>query len=906
MFRQFLLSVLILIVTTVGMAQEKKEEKITWDDHVSPILRQRCVTCHNINKKSSGLDLSSYTNIMLGGSSGDVIEIGSAADSYLYLLITHESEPFMPPEADPIPATEIATIEKWIDLGAPENSGSKVMVPNKPKFEFALSENPSGKPSVPPMPQRLNKQPSIYSPKTAAVSAIATNPWSSLTAIAGQKKITLYDTSTLAIQGVLDYPEGIAYTLKFSRNGSLLLAGGGTSSSTGKVIVYNVANGERVFEVGDELDAVLGADISADQSMIALGSSSKLVRIYSTRDGSQLFEIKKHTDWVTRMEFSPDGVLLATGDRSGGVHVWEAFTGREYLTLKGHSGHITGISWRADSNILATCSEDGSVRLWEMENGSQVKSWGAHGGGVSSLEFARDGRLVTCGRDRITKVWNQDGAQQRAFEAFADIALECSFCDETNRVISGDWTGEIKIWKADDGALLGKLASNPQPLEQRLADSNAALAAAKAKYQPLAENAAKLRAAEELIKKNLVTATQKMDAATKAVATADSQIVIYQKSSTELDTKFKALTATATKTAPVIPGLTESVAKAKVAAAANTDDKELTALTAQLEAALNKRTTDLNNTQTAAAKTKGELDTARQQLATAEKQKTDSTTAMNNAKKEVDAITATVKPAEEAAAAAATLAAAAQAVVTSSQQLVDTWTSEIAFTAQLKDLYSQLDAARATLGSHQQTQAEMNLARQTAQGVYDAAQTQVTAADTAVTNATKRVSDASAVAAAALKTQQEKEQAHTTATKNLTDLKTVIAALAGAVAKANEAVEVTGGDKELQAAADALKTLTDKKTTEVAAAEKLIVTRKTELTAAQEAYIAAQKVVTDAETALTAAQKIQADAVAARKPTETALAAAVAALTAADSTVRDATTVVDQIQQQVVQLQNPS
>ena len=200
----------------------------------------------------------------------------------------------------------------------------------------------------------------------------------------------------------------------------------------------------------------------------------------------------------------------------------------------------------------------------------------------------------------------------------------------------------------------------------------------------------------------------------------------------------------------------------------------------------------------------------------------------------------------------------------------------------------------------------MSLARQTAQGVYDAAQSQVTAADTTVANTTKRVSDASAVAAAALKTQQEKEQAHAAATNNLANLKTVIAALTGAVAKANEAVAVTGGDKELQAAADALKTLTDKKTTEAVATEKLIVTRKTELTTAQQAYTAAQKVVVDAETALAAAQKVQADAVVTRKPTETALAASNAALAAADNSVRDATAAVDQIQQQVVQLQNPS
>ena len=46
-------------------------------------------------------------------------------------------------------------------------------------------------------------------------------------AIGGQRQIVLYNSDTLELLGILPYPEGIAYSLKFSANGSLLLAGGG-------------------------------------------------------------------------------------------------------------------------------------------------------------------------------------------------------------------------------------------------------------------------------------------------------------------------------------------------------------------------------------------------------------------------------------------------------------------------------------------------------------------------------------------------------------------------------------------------------------------------------------------------------------------------------------------------------
>jgi WD40 repeat protein len=93
-----------------------------------------------------------------------------------------------------------------------------------------------------------------------------------------------------------------------------------------------------------------------------------------------------------------------------------------------------------------------------------VKSWNAHGGGVAALEFTRDGRIVSIGRDKQPKIWAQDGNQQKAFESCADLGLAVSFCDETDSLIVGDWTGEIRVWKAADGIRLAGITSNAHAL----------------------------------------------------------------------------------------------------------------------------------------------------------------------------------------------------------------------------------------------------------------------------------------------------------------------------------------------------------------------------------------------------------------------------------------------------------
>src|SRR6476469_6614211 len=67
------------------------EQKITYDDQLAPILRQRCSSCHNSNAKKADLDITNYAGLMRGGSSGAAIEPGDPDSSHLFLLVTRHS-----------------------------------------------------------------------------------------------------------------------------------------------------------------------------------------------------------------------------------------------------------------------------------------------------------------------------------------------------------------------------------------------------------------------------------------------------------------------------------------------------------------------------------------------------------------------------------------------------------------------------------------------------------------------------------------------------------------------------------------------------------------------------------------------------------------------------------------------
>jgi Planctomycete cytochrome C/WD domain, G-beta repeat len=575
---------LCVICGSFSSADESpKGNKVTYEQHVLPVLREKCLACHGPDKKSGGLRLHTYTNLLEGSSSGPVVKPGDPDGSPLFLVTSHKQEPFMPPKSPKLLDASIDLLRQWIQAGAPENAGSKVVVANKPKIEIALNAAAKGKPDGPPPmpPAKLNLEPVVKTARANAVTALAASPWAPLVAVGGQKQVLLYHADTLDLLGVLPFPEGTPHVLKFSRNGSLLLAGGGHDGKSGKVVVWSVVTGERAFTVGDELDAVLAADISADQTQIALGGPSKVVRVYSTRDGKLLHEIKKHTDWIYAIEYSPDGVLLATGDRNGGLFVWEAYTAREYFALRGHTAAVTDLSWRADANVLASASEDTTVRLWEMENGNQIKAWGAHGGGALSVNYARDGRLVTTGRDRVTKVWDGNGAQQRALDAFPDVGLRATFAHDGSRVIASDWTGQVRVWTAADGKPQGQLVSNPLGVAERLEIATKDVAAREAALKQLTAAAAASQAAAQKAATELAAA-QQAAADTGAVAKVCAEAVVRAKGpADQANAALAAAQAVVAAKDVVAKAYAEAAAKIKGAADQAKTNKDLAAAEAK-------------------------------------------------------------------------------------------------------------------------------------------------------------------------------------------------------------------------------------------------------------------------------------------------------------------------------------
>ncbi|RYY26742.1 MAG: hypothetical protein EOO04_10390 [Chitinophagaceae bacterium] len=112
-------------ITAPLMAKTKKikniDEALVFEDIVQNIFNDKCIGCHNPNKRKGELLLTGFKELLKGGENGAVIIPGNADSSALFnlLLLPADDDRHMPPEGKPQPDVgEIAIIRWWISNGA--------------------------------------------------------------------------------------------------------------------------------------------------------------------------------------------------------------------------------------------------------------------------------------------------------------------------------------------------------------------------------------------------------------------------------------------------------------------------------------------------------------------------------------------------------------------------------------------------------------------------------------------------------------------------------------------------------------------------------------------------------------------------------------------------------------------
>ncbi|MCC7336351.1 MAG: PSD1 domain-containing protein [Pirellulaceae bacterium] len=97
-----------------------QHELAFFEQFIRPLLIEHCYECHGDQDQSGGLRLDSRTAWQAGGDSGALLTAGKPNESRLVEAVRYENLDLQMPPSGKLSAEQIAAIEQWVTLGAPD------------------------------------------------------------------------------------------------------------------------------------------------------------------------------------------------------------------------------------------------------------------------------------------------------------------------------------------------------------------------------------------------------------------------------------------------------------------------------------------------------------------------------------------------------------------------------------------------------------------------------------------------------------------------------------------------------------------------------------------------------------------------------------------------------------------
>src|SRR3954452_10302434 len=109
------------VTTTIPSA----EQVAFFEKDVKPILESACLKCHGGEggKIKGGLKLTSRAAILHGGDTGPAVSLDAPAKSLILKAISYTDEELKMPPKQQLAAAQMATLTKWVEMGAPWTPG---------------------------------------------------------------------------------------------------------------------------------------------------------------------------------------------------------------------------------------------------------------------------------------------------------------------------------------------------------------------------------------------------------------------------------------------------------------------------------------------------------------------------------------------------------------------------------------------------------------------------------------------------------------------------------------------------------------------------------------------------------------------------------------------------------------
>ena len=408
------------------------DNPVSFTRDVAPILARKCLTCHNAEKNKGKFRLDTFERLLKPGSSQDPSIVPTKPNESRLFTILLEKDPDdrMPQKDDPLPAGQIASIERWIREGA--------------RFD--------GSDATAALGGRSGRGPSPDAYRRAVpVTGLCFSPDGQSLASSGYHEIILWNAEKhQIIRRIQNLPTAIQ-NIDWSPDGKWIAAASGTAGQGGEVILID-AIGQAPEKILASLpDLALDVRFSPDGTRLAASGTDNAIRVFEIPGGKELLVIQQHADWVVGLAWSPDGTLIASASRDRTARIFKAATGELETTFVDHNAPVLAVAFAADGKSVFSSGRDKKIYRWNEKDGKKISEFGNADEETLRL-IINTNQLISAGASGTIRIYNIDTKSvAQTLTGHRDWVYGLSAHPATKRLASGDFNGTVRLWNIENG-----------------------------------------------------------------------------------------------------------------------------------------------------------------------------------------------------------------------------------------------------------------------------------------------------------------------------------------------------------------------------------------------------------------------------------------------------------------------
>lgn len=417
---------------------------------VKPIFQAQCHGCHQPAKRGGEYEMTTFAGLLKGGETGEAAVVPGKPDasSILGQITPKNGEAAMPKGKPPLSDVQIATVRRWIEQGAKDDS------PASARPQFDMQHPPTY--SAPPV-----------------VTSVAYSPDGQYLAISGYHEVLVTKADGSALEArLVGLSERIEKAV-FSPDGKMLAVTGGSPGRMGELQIWDIAARQLKFSLTVGYDTLYGAAWSPNQKYVSFGCPDNTVRAIEVETGKQVFFNGAHNDWVLDTTFSVKSDHVITVSRDMSMKLIEFGTQRfvdniTSITPGALKGGLNTIDRHPTKDELLVGGSDGAPKIFKMvrdkvrqigDNSNLIREFPAQPGRIFSVTFSRDGNRIASGSSLDGKgelrVYNVvDGAQVARAEIAAGGVFSVAFSPDGKTIAAAGFDGQVRLIDANNGNVL--------------------------------------------------------------------------------------------------------------------------------------------------------------------------------------------------------------------------------------------------------------------------------------------------------------------------------------------------------------------------------------------------------------------------------------------------------------------